>query len=197
MPQQNNFISILNKCHETNYASTTICAHVTALIVIDSLGRTSTHVLLCHLFIVIICICTYTAAYDIKPTLQCVYPLKLFQPHLTQSQKQVFSDIALYALSAIHCDYTPRKLCFWWVYCFYVVHPCVRPSVCACLRNVLFQYLKESLLDFHQTLQTCSYMQDKYFRQKVRARGQLYLYICMKEFGLEKIVFDKMTAVRT
>ena len=25
---------------------------------------------------------------------------------------------------------------------------------------------KESLLDFHQTLQTCSYMQDKYLRQK-------------------------------
>ena len=24
----------------------------------------------------------------------------------------------------------------------------------------------ESLLDFHQTLQTCLYMQDKYFRQK-------------------------------
>ena len=38
----------------------------------------------------------------------------------------------------------------------------VRPSV----RNVLFFYLEESLLDFHQTLQTCSYMQDKYFRQK-------------------------------
>ena len=26
--------------------------------------------------------------------------------------------------------------------------------------------LGESLLDFHQTLQTCSYMQDKYLRQK-------------------------------
>ena len=43
------------------------------------------------------------------------------------------------------------------------VRPCVRPSV----RNVLvFKYLEESLLDFHQTLQTCSYMQDKYFGQK-------------------------------
>ena len=28
------------------------------------------------------------------------------------------------------------------------------------------QCVQESLLDFHQTLQTCSYMQDKYFRQK-------------------------------
>ena len=37
----------------------------------------------------------------------------------------------------------------------------------ASVRNVLFpKYLEESLLDFHQTLQTCSYMQDKYFRQK-------------------------------
>ena len=42
------------------------------------------------------------------------------------------------------------------------VRPCVRPSVC----NVLFlKYLEESLMDFHQTLQTCSYMQDIYFRQ--------------------------------
>ena len=41
--------------------------------------------------------------------------------------------------------------------------PSVRASVC----NVLFpQYLEESLLDFHLTLQTCSYMQDKYFKQK-------------------------------
>ena len=55
----------------------------------------------------------------------------------------------------------PRKLCLWWVYCFHVV--CA--SVCASVPNVLFpKYLKESLLDFHQTLQTCSYMQDKYFR---------------------------------
>ena len=40
-------------------------------------------------------------------------------------------------------------------------------SVRASVRNVLFpSYLEESLLDFHQTLQTCLYMQDKYFRQK-------------------------------
>ena len=53
--------------------------------------------------------------------------------------------------------YTPRKLCLWWVYCFHVVRAYVRASV----RNVLFSYyLEESLLDFHQTLQTCSYMQD-------------------------------------
>ena len=47
------------------------------------------------------------------------------------------------------------------------VCPCVRASLCPSVRNVLFpQYLEESLLDFHQTLQTCSYMQDKYFKQK-------------------------------
>ena len=35
------------------------------------------------------------------------------------------------------------------------------------VRKVLFpKYLEESLLDFPQTLQTCSYMQGKYFRQK-------------------------------
>ena len=39
----------------------------------------------------------------------------------------------------------------------------VRVSVC----NILFpKYLEELLLDFHQTLQTCSYIQDKYFKQK-------------------------------
>ena len=45
--------------------------------------------------------------------------------------------------------------------------PSVLASVRASVRNVLFfKYLEESLLDFHQTLQICSYMQDKYFRQK-------------------------------
>ena len=39
-------------------------------------------------------------------------------------------------------------------------------SVRASVHNVLFPlYLEESSLDFHQPLQTCSYMQDKYFRQ--------------------------------
>ena len=38
----------------------------------------------------------------------------------------------------------------------------VRPSVTFCFLN----NSKSHLLDFHQTLQTCSYMQDKYFRQK-------------------------------
>ena len=42
--------------------------------------------------------------------------------------------------------------------------------------NVLFpfKYLEESLLEFHQTLQTCLYIQDKYFKQKVWVRGQFY-----------------------
>ena len=35
-------------------------------------------------------------------------------------------------------------------------------------------YLEESLLKFHQTLQTCSHIQDKYINKKVRARGQFY-----------------------
>ena len=37
----------------------------------------------------------------------------------------------------------------------------VRPSVTFCFLSIL-----KSFLDFHQALQTCSYMQDKYFRQK-------------------------------
>ena len=48
--------------------------------------------------------------------------------------------------------------------------PSVRASVTLCFLN----NSEESLPDFHQTLQTCSYMQDKYFRQKSRARGQFY-----------------------
>ena len=36
-------------------------------------------------------------------------------------------------------------------------------------------YLEESLLDFHQTLQTCSYMQDKHFRQKSQGQGPILL----------------------
>ena len=42
-----------------------------------------------------------------------------------------------------------------------VVRASVRPSVTFC-------FLNNSLLDFHQTLQTCSYMQDKYFRLKIK-----------------------------
>ena len=30
-------------------------------------------------------------------------------------------------------------------------------------------------VDFHQTLQTCSYMQDKYFRQKSKGLGPILL----------------------
>ena len=55
--------------------------------------------------------------------------------------------------------YTPRKLCLWWVYCFRVVRLCLRPSVTFCFPNILKS---------HQTLQTCSYMQDKYFKQKIK-----------------------------
>ena len=47
----------------------------------------------------------------------------------------------------------------------HVVRPAVRASVCSSIRNVLFlSYLEDSLLDSHQTLLTCSYMQDKYFK---------------------------------
>ena len=51
------------------------------------------------------------------------------------------------------------RLRLWWVYCFQAVR--------ASVHNVLFpSYLEESLLDFHQTLQTCYYMHDKYLKQK-------------------------------
>ena len=67
--------------------------------------------------------------------------------------------------------YTPRKLCLWWVYCFHVVLPsvlpCMRPFVTFCFLNIL-NY-------FHQTLQTGSYMQDKYFRQKSKRYGPILL----------------------
>ena len=62
--------------------------------------------------------------------------------------------------------YTPRKLCGGYT----VFTLSVRASV----RNILvFFYLEESLLDFHQTLQTCSYMQDNTLDKKLRARGNL------------------------
>ena len=52
------------------------------------------------------------------------------------------------------------------------VRVCVRPSVRLSVRlSVTFCFLEESLLDFHQTLQTCLYMQDKYFRQKRKETG--------------------------
>ena len=35
--------------------------------------------------------------------------------------------------------------------------------------------LHGSLLDFHQTLQTCSYMQDKNFKQKSKGKGPILL----------------------
>ena len=41
------------------------------------------------------------------------------------------------------------------------IHASVRPSVTFCFLNIL-----KSLLDFHQSLQTCSYIQDKYFGQQ-------------------------------
>ena len=51
-----------------------------------------------------------------------------------------------------------------------------RLSVRASVRNVLFpKYFEESFLDFYQTLQTCSYMQDKYFEQKSKGKGPILL----------------------
>ena len=51
-----------------------------------------------------------------------------------------------------------------------------RLSVSVSVRNVLFpSYLEESLLDFHQTLQTCSYMQDNYFKHKRKGKVPILL----------------------
>ena len=58
--------------------------------------------------------------------------------------------------------YTPANfVCVGYTVFTLSVRPCVRPSVTFCFLNIL-----KSLLDFHQNLQTCSCMQDKYFRQK-------------------------------
>ena len=52
----------------------------------------------------------------------------------------------------------------------------MRLSVCPSVRNILFFLnLEESLLDFHQTVQTCSYMQDKFFRPKSKGKGPILL----------------------
>ena len=50
-------------------------------------------------------------------------------------------------------------------------------SRCASIRSILFPYyLEESSLDFHQTLQTCSYIcKTNTLNKKVRARGKFYM----------------------
>ena len=70
--------------------------------------------------------------------------------------------------------------------------PTICPSITFCLLNIL-----ESLLDFHQTLQTCSYMQDKCFNQKSKGyrlillelfpfvvlNGFLYRVLCLCHYS--------------
>ena len=65
------------------------------------------------------------------------------------------------------------------------VRASVRPSVCP---SVTFCFLNiwKSSLDFHQTLQTCSCMQDKYFNQKSNCFGpillELFLFVVLNGF---------------
>ena len=49
------------------------------------------------------------------------------------ARSSLTSVSALWSLSKTH--YIPRKLCLWWVYCFHVVRPSVRPSVTFCFLN--------------------------------------------------------------
>ena len=101
-------------------------------------------------------------------------------------------DFVLVITLQCNC-YTPPQTLF--VVCIlFSRSPCVRPaartsvrpSARTSVRNVLFpKYLNESLLDLHQTLQTCSYMQDKYFKQKSRARAillELFPFVVLNGF---------------
>ena len=60
----------------------------------------------------------------------------------------------------------PRKLCGGYTVFTLSVGPSLCPCVCP---SVTFCFL-----NFHHTLQACSYMQNNHFKQKVRARGQFY-----------------------
>ena len=61
------------------------------------------------------------------------------------------------------CGDTPHKLCGG--YTVFTLSVCASIRLCVC-PNGFVSLIEESLLDFHQTLQTYSYMQDKYFKQK-------------------------------
>ena len=67
----------------------------------------------------------------------------------------------------------PRKLCFWWVYCFHTV----RPSVCASVRNVFFFFfniLKSHCWSFIKPYKHDHICKTNTLDKKVRARGQFY-----------------------
>ena len=70
--------------------------------------------------------------------------------------------------------YTPRKLCLWEGILFSRC-PSVRLNIRPCVRNVLFpKYLEESLMEFHQILQTHSYAQGKLLI-KIKGYGPILL----------------------
>ena len=75
-------------------------------------------------------------------------------------------------------DYTPRKLCLWWVYCFHVVRACVCVCVRACIRpSVTFCFL--NILKSHCWIfiKPCKHVhicKTNTLDKKVRARGQFY-----------------------
>ena len=65
----------------------------------------------------------------------------------------------------------PRKLCLWWVYCFHVVRPSVRPSVTFCFFNIL----KSHCWIFIKPCKHVHICMTNTLDKKVRARGQFYL----------------------
>ena len=68
----------------------------------------------------------------------------------------------------------PRKHCLWWIYCFHVVcpsvRPCVRPSVTLCFLNIL----KSHCWIFIKPCKHVHICKTNTLNKKVRARGQFY-----------------------
>ena len=70
--------------------------------------------------------------------------------------------------------YPPRKLCFWWVYCFHVVCPCVRPCVRLSVTFCFFNNFKSHCLIFIKPCKHVHICKTNTLDKKVRARGQFY-----------------------
>ena len=109
-------------------------------------------------------------------------------------------NIGFYAYATIgHTQadqlYPPANFVCGGVYCFHVVRPCVRPSVCPSVTFCFLNILKSHCWIFIKPCKHVHICKTNTF--------PIYIYnvdtlnICMKEFVPEKIIFDKMTAVRT
>ena len=68
----------------------------------------------------------------------------------------------MYVLYIFYMHFTLIVSVFMLSICDTEINQSIKKSFCACVRNILFpSYLEESLMEFHQILQTHSYVQGK------------------------------------